>query len=261
MSEHSHRRLRVVNKEVHRLGLAMNYGIDARGFEAALERGLNYVFWTRTRTAKLLPSLKAALHKDREKMVVATGPTFGWFRGGVRRGCENALRTLGTDYLDVYQLYWLGVTSSFSPGVVDELVKLRDEGKVRALGVSIHDRPRAGRLAEDSPLDLFMIRYNAAHPGAEREIFPHLAKRKPAVVAYTATSWRKLLKAPSGWGDRPMTAGECYRFCLSDPNVDVVLTGPKSLAELEENVAAVEAGPLAPDELSWVRRFGQAVHG
>jgi len=39
------------------------------------------------------------------------------------------------------------------------------EGKVRALGVSIHDRPRAGALAEESILDLLMIRYNAAHPG------------------------------------------------------------------------------------------------
>ena len=35
-----------------------------------------------------------------------------------------------------------------------------------------------------------MIRYNAAHPGAERDIFPHLEARRPAVVAYTATSWR-----------------------------------------------------------------------
>ncbi len=62
---------------------------------------------------------------------------------------------------------------------------------------------RAGQLAEESPLDLFMIRYNAAHPGAERDIFPHLARRQPAVVAYTATSWRKLLKAPSKWDGRP----------------------------------------------------------
>ena len=40
-----------------------------------------------------------------------------------------------------------------------------------------------------------MIRYNAAHPGAEQDVFPHLAARQPAVVAYTATSWRKLLPA------------------------------------------------------------------
>lgn len=48
-----------------------------------------------------------------------------------------------------------------------------DDFLVRWLCVSIHDRPRAGRLAADSVLDALMIRYNAAHPGAEQEIFPH----------------------------------------------------------------------------------------
>jgi aryl-alcohol dehydrogenase-like predicted oxidoreductase len=149
----------------------------------------------------------------------------------------------------------------WTDGIVDELLKLRDEGKVRALGVSIHDRERAGRLARDSVLDLFMIRYNAAHPGAERDIFPHLEKRKPAIVAYTATSWRKLLRRPGGYDGQVMTAGDCYRFCLSSEYVDVVLTGPKSRAELEENLDAVERGPLPADELAWMRSFGQAVHG
>jgi len=43
-----------------------------------------------------------------KRYVVATGPTFGWFPGQVRRRVETALRLLGTDYLDVLQLYWLG---------------------------------------------------------------------------------------------------------------------------------------------------------
>ena len=34
-----------------------------------------------------------------------------------------------------------------------------------------------------------MIRYNAAHPGAEQDIFPYLAKRRLAIVTYTATRW------------------------------------------------------------------------
>jgi len=53
-------------------------------------------------------------------------------------------------------------------------MKLNEEGEVRAMGMSIHDRQRAGQLAEDSPLDA-LIRDNAAHPSAERDIFPHLA--------------------------------------------------------------------------------------
>jgi aryl-alcohol dehydrogenase-like predicted oxidoreductase len=260
MSAFTSRVLGRVNKPVHRLGLAMSFGLDANGFSAALERGLNYVFWGRG-PRPLRSIFREALRKDREKYVVATGPTLGFTRGSMRRAAERMLKLLGTDYLDVFQLYWLGKMSRWSDGIADELVKLREEGKVRAIGTSIHDRPRAGKLAESSPLDLLMIRYNAAHPGAEQDIFPHLAARKPSIIAYTATSWRRLLKAPSGWTGPAMTAGDCYRFCLSNPNVDVVLCGPASLRELEEDLAAVEKGPLQPDEEKWMRDYGRAVHG
>ena len=105
-----------------------------------------------------------------------------------------------------------------------------------------------------------MIRYNAAHPGAEREIFPNLRERRPTVLAYTATSWRKLLQRPKGWDGPVMTAGDCYRFQLSSPHVDLALTGPASRAELEANLDALAKGPLAADEEKWMRAFGHAVH-
>ncbi len=257
----THRTLRAAGKPVHRLGLACNLGIDGRAFAKALDRGVNYVFWTPFRTGSVTPILVEKLKADRERMVVATGPTLGFYGGGVRSGCEKLLRKLGTDYIDVFQLFWLGVSSALTEGTLEALRRLKEEGKIRSIGVSIHDRERAGKLAEDSPIDLFMIRYNAAHPGAERDIFPHLAKRQPSVVAYTATSWRKLLKRPSGWAGEVMTAGDCYRFCLSSPHVDVVLTGPADERELDENLAAVEKGPLGDDELKWMRDFGRAVHG
>jgi aryl-alcohol dehydrogenase-like predicted oxidoreductase len=253
--------LRVVNKPALRLGVACNYGLDADGLSAALDRGVNYFFWSPFRTAKVTPVLKAALKRDRERLIIATGPTFGYFGGSVRKGAEKLLKLLDTDYLDVFQLFWLGTSSALTAGTLEALVQLRAEGKVRALGVSIHDRERAGRLAEDSVLDLLMIRYNAAHPGAERDIFPHLEKRKPNVIAYTATAWRKLLKKPKGWQGPAMSAGDCYRFCLASPHVDLVLSGPASRAQLEENLAALEKGPLGAEELDWMRRFGRTVHG
>ncbi len=58
-----------------------------------------------------------------------------------------------------------------------------------------------------------------------------------------------------------MTAGECYRFCLTSPHVDVVLTGPRNVEELRENLRAVEQGPLSPDDERWMREFGRVVHG
>jgi aryl-alcohol dehydrogenase-like predicted oxidoreductase len=254
-----HRELRTINKQVFRLGLAANYGIEEAGVRSAFERGMNYVFFT-TR-GKLAKPLREALARDRDKIVVAAGPTVGFFGGSVRRSAERNLKKLGVDYLDVFQLMWLGVGSAWTDSTLNELRHLKESGKVRALGVSIHDRERAGKLAEDSPLDLLMIRYNAAHPGAERDIFPHLAKRQPHIIAYTATSWRKLLKRPKGWEGKIPTAGDCYRFCLSSEHVDVCLTGPASAAQLDENLAALDKGPLSADEMTWMREFGNVVHG
>jgi aryl-alcohol dehydrogenase-like predicted oxidoreductase len=242
-----------------RLGLAPSYGIDEAGVEEGLER-IQYVFWN-VRATKMTRPLQRALKRDRARYVIAGGPTLAVFPWQLAKYVDRARLLLGTDYLDVLQLYWLGKMSRYSDGMVEELVRLRESGKVRALAVSIHDRPRAGRLAQDSPLDALMIRYNAAHPGAEIDVFPHLARRHPAVVAYTATSWRKLLKAPRGWTGPAMTAGDCYRFCLSSPHVDVVLTGPKDVKELRENLAALERGPLSAEEERRMREFGRKVHG
>jgi len=248
-----------LKRSVHRLGLAGSFGLDETASREALER-MQYVFWS-PRMKGLTPALRDALRRDRERYVVSAGPLLGYFPGSIRRAAESALRTLGTDHVDVFQLYWLSKMSAFTEAVQEELLLLKQEGKARAIGVSIHDRPRAGRLADDSILDLFMVRYNAAHPGAERDIFPKLARRRPAVVAYTATSWRKLLRRPRGWDGPVMTAGDCYRFCLSSPHVDVVLTGPRTAAELRENLAAVEKGPLPEGDVAWMREFGKIVHG
>jgi hypothetical protein len=253
------REVPALRKRIFRMGLSGSFGLDEAGCREALER-VQYVFWS-GRMKALTSALRDAMARDRDRYVVSAGPILGYFPGAVRKAAEAALRTLGTDYIDVFQLYWLGKMSAFSPSVQEELVALREEGKVRAIGASIHDRPRAGRLAETSVLDLLMIRYNAAHPGAETEVFPFLEHRSPAVVAYTATSWRKLLQPPRAWKGPPATAGDCYRFCLTSPHVDVVLTGPRSVAELRENLAAVEKGPLSEAEMSFMRDLGRTVHG
>jgi len=247
-------------KKVFRLGLATNYGVDGDGLEWALDQGVNYVFWT-PRSKRVTQALKSAIQRDRKSLILACGPGFGYFGGSVKRACERILEKLGTDYIDVFQLFWLGRTSALTSSTIEALVSLRESGMVRAIGVSIHDRKRAGRLADDSALDMLMIRYNAAHTGAEQDIFPYLAKRKPSIVSYTATRWRALLKRPKGWEGPVMTAADCYRFCLHNPHVDLVLTGPKNRDQLQENLSQLrEKGPLSEEEYKWMREFGQVVH-
>jgi predicted aldo/keto reductase-like oxidoreductase len=81
-------------------------------------------------------------------------------------------------------------------------------------------------------------------------------------VSYTATRWGYLLRRTKGWPkDGPIpTAGQCYRFVLSNPHVDVCLSAPRSEREFAENLAAVRQGPLPEDEMEFLRSYGDAVH-
>jgi hypothetical protein len=106
-----------------------------------------------------------------------------------------------------------------------------------------------------------MIRYNAAHRGAEQEVFGALGDRKPAIISYTATRWGMLLQPVPRAGYRHgLPAGDCYRFALSHPAVDTVLCAARTPAELAEDVGAALHGPLDEPRLAELRRFGDAVH-
>jgi aryl-alcohol dehydrogenase-like predicted oxidoreductase len=107
------------------------------------------------------------------------------------------------------------------------------------------------------------VRYNAVHTGAEREVFPHLPaeRNRPGMVAFTATSWRQLLdpqRVPSG--EKVPTAVDCYRFVLSNPAVDVCMTGPSTEEQAAEALKALDLGPMSEAELAWMRRVGAAIH-
>ncbi len=275
MSDHqdstfTHVDLPRLRKRVLRLGVAGNYGLKTEDIHHAAYLGVNFWVWS-PGFKTVTPALREILGTERESHVVGA---FGWgyTPGMVLKGAHKALDKLGIDQLDIYLMGWLGRASAFTERVQDALVRLREEGTVKALAISIHDRRRAGRLARDSILDAFMLRYNAKHPGAEQDVFPHLKARHPIVIAYTATSWRQLLRHTKGiemppWPGEPQTNGTppplspelCYRFCLSSPHVHVVLTGPRNRDQLHENLAALRAGPLSSEEAQWVREYGRQV--
>jgi predicted aldo/keto reductase-like oxidoreductase len=81
------------------------------------------------------------------------------------------------------------------------------------------------------------------------------------MVAFTATNWRQLLdpkRVPPG--ERTPTATDCYRFVLSNPAVDVCMTGPANQAQAAEALRAMEIGPMSADELAWMRRVGDFIY-
>ena len=146
-----HTTLPVLGKRVHRLGLACSYGIDDAGVKAALEeRGLGFVFWTPRQKGE--QALKAALKRNREGTVIMTGPTTAHWGGNITRYVDKTLKRLEIEQIDVGMVFWVGVTSSLTEDRLAEMVKLREAGKVKAIGCSIHDRP-ARRGLPPGPAD------------------------------------------------------------------------------------------------------------
>jgi len=184
--------------------------------------------------------------------------------GSVRRALDKQLRALDTDRIDVWLMGWVRGRWYLRDSVWREMTRAKERGLVRALGLSAHDRVLAASLAREMPIDVLMIRYNAAHRGAEREVFAPLSDLgdlRPGIIAYTATRWGALLRPlPDRGFARGMSGPECYRFVLGHPMVDTVWCAARTPEELREDVAGVLAGPLDAARHEEVRRFGDAVH-
>jgi aryl-alcohol dehydrogenase-like predicted oxidoreductase len=239
------------------LGLGSSYGLGATGVERAFDRGVRFFLWGSRRRDGFGEGLRQLGRSHRDEMTIAI-QSYTRVASLMEWSVDRALRALGTDYVDVLCLAWWN--GEPPQRIIDAAMALRDKQKVKKLMVSCHHRPTFARFIDDPSFDALMLRYSAAHRGAEREVFPLLARRRPGVVAFTATRWGSLLdpqRIPAG--EAVPRASDCYRFALTNPNVDVCLAGPKNDAELDEALLALERGPLDPEEDAWMRRVGNAV--
>ncbi|HQY62059.1 MAG: aldo/keto reductase [Myxococcales bacterium] len=241
---------------VSRVAIASSYGVGGEDLERAYERGVNFFFWGLRRRRSFGAGLRRLAARDRGSVVLAIQ---SYTRLGflMRPSVLLALRALRTDYVDVLSLGWW---NELPPRrILDAALALRERGMVKQIVISSHERTLLPRMAQLDGVDGVMVRYNAAHPGAEREVFPNL-DASPGVLAFTATRWGSLLNprlVPPG--ERVPSASDCYRFALTSPHVHATLAGPKDGRELDAALDALDRGPLDPEELAWMRRVGLAV--
>jgi aryl-alcohol dehydrogenase-like predicted oxidoreductase len=245
---------------VGRLGLGAAYGAPTKSFEAAFDAGCNYFYWGALRHKKMTEAIRNIAAKGKRDDLVLVIQDFRRSPKGLEKSLMRGLKKAGTDYADVLLLGWHKKPPK--PKVLDAAEKLRKQGLFKHLGLSSHNRTLFPELAKDPRYDVFHLRYNAANRGAEEDLFPHLPEERPGNVIFQATRRMSLAKSNKIPADekRP-TAGDCYRFVLSSPYVDVVITGPSKAQQLEENLVEVAKGPMTAEELVWMRRIGDTVYG
>ena len=235
-----------------------------------------------------------ALHGRRERWVVATkvqpnqgldaaAPDAMAARQRIVAACEQSLRRLRMDTIDVYQLHAIPHEWASAP-VMDALAGLKRQGKVRCYGISTNNQAAVERLRRYGPIEALQIGYNLLERSADellqwaqRErigtlIRVPLAKGMltgkyvgreaadalpPEDLRYerfrrpeSRDAFEKLpqLQFLAEGTGRTITQA-ALRFVLQHPGVSSVIAGAKTRQQIEENAAAGEVPPLEGNEL------------
>jgi len=191
----------------------------------------------------------------------------------VRHGVENSLRLLKTDHLDLVQFHRSLTLEEFRlEGALQELQKLKQEGKVRFLGVS-GILPNLVEQIDSGVFDAFQIPYSllqrehedvvtrAAHAGAGTLIRGGVARGAPSDwdrTYYMVPSptlrdrWEqaRLDELLGGLTRIELT----LRFTLSHPGLHTSIVGTSKLEHLRQNIEAAKRGPLPAELVEKIKR-------
>ena len=102
----------------------------------------------------------------------------------IRRECEASLRRLKTDCIDLYQIHWPQPVEDIEEGW-GALAKLKEEGKVRWIGVSNFDAAHLERCRRIAPVTSLQPPYSAVSPEIEQNILPYCRQHGIGAIVYS----------------------------------------------------------------------------
>jgi aryl-alcohol dehydrogenase-like predicted oxidoreductase len=102
----------------------------------------------------------------------------------IRKECEDSLRRLNVETIDLYQIHWPEPDEDIEQGWTT-LVDLQREGKVRWIGVSNFNAAQMKRLQAIGPITSLQPPYSMMRPEVETEILPHALKENIGVIVYS----------------------------------------------------------------------------
>jgi aryl-alcohol dehydrogenase-like predicted oxidoreductase len=162
---------------------------------SALERGINLID-----TAPVYgfghseEVVGKALEGVRDQAVIATKVALDWSEGGPRRNStptrirqeiEDSLRRLRTDRIDLYQVHWPDPLVPIEETAA-ELEKLRQEGKILAIGVSNYSTEQMDTFRKAAPLASVQPPYNLFERAIEADVLPYARDNGLVVLGYGA---------------------------------------------------------------------------
>ena len=203
---------------------------------------------------------------------------------------EASLRRLGVEAIDLYQIHWPNPEAEIEEGW-EALAKLREQGKVRWIGVSNFTVAQLERVGKIAPVTSLQPPYSMLRPAAEAELLPYAQTHGIGVINYSpmvsgllsgkmsaervaalpADDWRRkavefneprlsrnlklveLLRAiGSGHGVTPGVAAVAWT--LHHPAITAAIVGGRSAAQVEESAAALSFR-LSDEEFAQINAF------
>ncbi len=214
----------------------------------------------------------------------------------LRAGLEESLRRLGTDYVDIYNLHGVGQQHyvRLREEILPTFQQLRDEGKIRFIGVSeMFNEDKTHRmLVESLPDDVWdvaMVGFNILNQTAREQVLELTRSRNVAVqimfAVRRALSRHELLVPalqslielgqldpgeldmddPLGFvlkeSDATSLVDAAYRFCRYEPGVHVVLSGTGNAEHLDSNIDSLCRPPLPEPVVEKLRHIFRKASG
>ena len=271
--------------ERHRNPRPLEEGQAARVLNAVLDAGVNFIDTSidygasesyignaiSHRRDEYLLASKAGCPLDGERFVDAPpGPLpHDYSRENIRKGVEQSLLRLKTEYLDLLQLHISpSLATIHNDDVIATLLELKEEGKIRFIGSS-STLPNIVDHIQLKAFDAFQIPYSllerehedaitwAHDEGAGVIVRGGVAKGGPARIQPTRKNVWELWESENF--DDLLDPGETrveftLRFTLSHPGLSTTIVGTSSEEHLLENVAAALHGPLPSDVYEEAKR-------
>ncbi len=133
----------------------------------------------------------SALSDVRDKAVYATKVFANHLKyDQVIEACDRSLKNLNTDYIDLYQIHWPAGTFKSEIVPIEETMNalnhLKEQGKIRAIGVSNFNRAQLEEAAQYGRIDSLQPPYSLFWRWVEKDLTPYCVENNISIVAYSS---------------------------------------------------------------------------
>ena len=238
-------------------------------FGEAIDRGVNYID-----TARIYGNAEEILGhlipKHRDKLFVVTKVSTD-NAGKAELSLSESLRRLKTDHLDLVHIHSIGSKKLdrvlAKDGVLEYLLKQKETGKIRFIGISGHNRPpNFVRMLQTDQIDVLMCVMNYADRNIydfESKVLPEARKRNVGCVAMKVYAGIKggFPNHRSGYvgcATEPSYLPQALAYALDLEGVSVAVVGPYTVEQAIQNVEfARKYTPLSQEQRASLLEYGR----